>query len=200
MPPNDGDMVLALAAAFTVAVSPAQPTPNGLVQVRVDRLSAPAADVLISGGIASGGKMFGLVPLRDLGGGSWTTVLRAPGFYGVYPIEVRAEGVYHDTGALVMVLPRRFGSSLAGATPDDVVEKWREAAPNGVTVARHTTWRQGFYYHRDQRYNDLVRVTYTLLSDWPRYHLKEGTATKWFDLVRTSLAGKWHLVQVVDAP
>jgi hypothetical protein len=183
-------MVLAVAAALAVAVSPAQPARDGLVTVQVDGLRAPAADVVIHGGIASEGKMFGLVPLRDLGNGSWSTVLRAPGFFGVY----------HDTSAAVAVLPRGFKASLAGSSPDDVVEKWREAAPNGVTIAQHSVWRQGFFYHRDQRYNRLVRVKYTLLSDWPRYHLKEGTAVKWFDLVRTSLTDRWHLVQVVDAP
>ena len=194
-------IAVALAAvALQVSVTPSLAARDGQVRVTVHGLDAPAADVVIHGGIASGGKMFGLVPLRDLGNGSWFTVLRAPGFYGVYPIRIRARGVYRETDHVVAVLPRGFQSSLTGATPDDLVEKWREAAPNGVTIARHAIWRQGFYFHRDQRYNRLVRVEFTLLSDWPRYHLKEGTATKWFDLVRTSLTGKWHLVQVVDAP
>lgn len=118
----------------------------------------------------------------------------------MYPIRVRAQGVYRETPTVVAVLPRGFAASLAAATPADLVEKWREAAPNGVTNMGSSTWRQGFYYHRDQRYNRLVRIEYTLLSDWPRYHLEEGTRTTWFDLVRTSLTAKWHLVQVVDAP
>lgn len=188
------------AAVLQVAVSPVFAPRDGLIRVTVHGLQAPAADVVVHGGIASAGKMFGLVPLRDLGQGSWATILRAPGFYGVYPIRLRAQGVYRDTPTVVAVLPRGFDSSLAAATPAGLVETWREAAPNGVTIMESSTWRQGFYYHRDQRYNRLVRVEYTLLGDWPRYHLKEGTGTKWFDLARTSPTGKWHLVQVVDAP
>lgn len=188
------------AAVLQIAVSPVFATQDGQIRVSVHGLDAPAADVVVHGGIASQGKMFGLVPLVDRGHGSWFTILRAPGFYGVYPIRVRARGVYHEANAVVAILPRRFRSSLAGATPDAVVEKWREAAPNGVTIAQQSIWRKGFYYHRDQRYNRLIRVKFTLLSDWPRYHLKQGTGIKWFDVVRTSPTAEWHLVQVVDAP
>src|SRR5881409_2325032 len=155
-------VVAAVAAAvLQIAVSPVFANRDGQIRVTVQGLQAPAADVVVHGGIASQGKMFGLVPLRDLGHGSWTTVLRAPGFYGVYPIRVRAQGTYHDTQGLVAVLPHGFASSLAAASPDALVEKWREDVPNGVTIAQHAVWRQGFYYHRDQRYNRLLRVKFT---------------------------------------
>lgn len=29
---------------------------------------------------------------------------------------------------------------------------------------------------------------------------REGMYVRWFDVVRTSLTFKWHLVQIVDAP
>jgi hypothetical protein len=191
-------MLLAAAAALAIAVSPARPARDGLVHVHVSGLNAPAADVVIHGGIASGGKMFGLVPLRDLGGGNWTTVLRAPGFSGVYPVRVRAFGRYRETGTVVSILPRSLGPSASTAA--GVVEAFREASPGGATIQSAVTWKQGFYFHRDQRYNRLIRVEFVLLSDWPRYHLKAGTYLKWFDVVRTSLTAKWRLAGFVAAP
>lgn len=191
-------MLLAAAAALAIAVSPAQPARDGLVHVRVSGLKAPAADVVIHGGIASGGKMFGLVPLRDLGGGNWATVLRAPGFPGVYPVRVRAFGRYRETGTVVSILPRTLGP--AASSPLGVVEAFREASPGGATIQSAVTWKKGFYFHRDQRYNRLIRVQFVLLQAWPRYRLKAGTYVRWFDVVRTSAAGKWRLTGFVTAP
>jgi hypothetical protein len=191
-------MLLAAAAALAIAVSPVHPAPDGLLHVHVSGLEAPAADVVIHGGIASGGKMFGLVPLRDLGGGNWATVLRAPGFPGVYPVRVRAFGRYRETGTVVAILPRSLGPAAATAT--GVVEAFREASPGGATIQSAVTWKKGFYFHRDQRYNRLIRVEFVLLQAWPRYHLKAGTYLRWFDVVRTSLTGQWRLAGFVAAP
>jgi len=191
-------MVLALAAALTIAVSPAQPVRDGFLHVHVTGLHAPAADVVIHGGIASGGKMFGLVPLRDLGGGNWAAVLRAPGLPGVYPIRVRAFGRYRETGTVVSILPGSLGPSASTAA--GVVEAFREASPGGATIQTAAVWKRGFYFHRDQRYNRLFRVEFVLLSAWPRYHLKAGSYVKWFDVVRTSLTAEWRLAGFVQAP
>src|SRR4051812_49977393 len=120
-------MVLALAAALVLSVSPAQPARDGLVHVHVTGLNAPAADVVIHGGISSGGKMFGLVPLRDLGGGSWTTVLRAPRVPRVYPGRVRAHGVYPETGSVISILPPEVATGPAAATPPRVLRARRQA-------------------------------------------------------------------------
>jgi hypothetical protein len=191
-------MLLAAAAALAITVSPAQPAHDGLLHVHVSGLKAPAADVVIHGGVASGGKEFGLVPLRDLGGGNWATVLRAPGLTGVYPVRVRAFGRYRETGTVVSILPRHLGP--AASTAPGVVEAFREASPGGATIQSAVTWRQGFYFHRDQRYNRLIRVRFVLLQAWPRYGLKAGTYLRWFDVVRTSLTGKWRLAGFVPAP
>jgi hypothetical protein len=195
-------MVAAVVAAATIhaSVSPGAPARDGTVRVSVEGLPAPAADVIIHGGIASGGKMFGLVPLRDAGGGTWWTSLRAPGFLGIYPIGVRAEGRYRETDALVTVLPPGFAAEPGVPTPKLVVEWWRRQSPGGVDVASVTEWHAGFYYHQDQRYNRLLRVRFTPLAPWRRYHLAKATYTRWFDVARTSLTGDWRLVQVVDAP
>lgn len=191
-------MVLAAAAALAIAVTPAHPARDGLVHVHVTGLRAPAADVVIHGGVASGGKEFGLVPLRDLSGGNWATVLRAPGLTGVYPVRVRAFGRYRETGTLISILPRSLGPAASTAT--GVVEAWREASPGGATVQSASTWKQGFYFHRDQRFNRLIRVKFVLLQAWPRYGLKAGTYLRWFDVVRTSATAKWRLAGFVLAP
>lgn len=191
---------VAAAAALTIAVSPAAPRPDGQVHVRVTGLDAPAASVVVHGGIASQGKMFGLVPLLPAGPGSWSTILRAPGFPGVYPVRVRAGGVYHETTTVLTILPRGFAKAPSAPTPAGVVETWREVSPEGATIQSAATWRQGFYYHRDQRYNRLLRVRFVLLGDWPRWHLKAGTYTRWFDVARRSQVEPWRLVDIVDAP
>jgi hypothetical protein len=194
-------MVAAAAvAALAITVVPAHPAPNGLMRVTVDGLDAPAADVVVHGGIASQGKMFGLVPLLPLGAGRWWTTVRAPGFPGVYPIRVRTHGVYEESRTVVAILPRGFASAVSGSSPEDVVQSFRLAAPNGATIDRASTWRAGFYYHRDQRYNRLLRVQFTLLGAWPRYHLQAGTYLKWFDILRTSMLSPWRLAGFVGAP
>jgi hypothetical protein len=193
-------MLAAAVAVLHIALSPAHAAPDGLFRVDVSGLPAPAASVVVHGGIASRGKMFGLVPLRDLGHGSWTTVLRAPGFFGAYPVRVRARGVYHEASAVVSVLPKGFASAPGGPTPRDVVERWRELSPGGVTIAGASIWKRGFYYHRDQRYNALLRVKFTLIEAWPRYHVAAGTFVRWFNVVRTSQTSSWRLAEIVAAP
>lgn len=195
-------MVAAVVAAalLQITVSPAHPAPNGMMRVSVQGLDAPAADVVVHGGIASRGKMFGLVPLLSLGSGRWWTTLRAPGFTGVYPIRVRTRGTYQETQTVVTILPPGFSSQPTGPTPTWVVAAWRLAAPGGATILSARTWNAGFYYHRDQRYNRLLRVQFTLLSDWRRYGLKAGTYVRWFDIVRTSQLSPWRLADIVAAP
>jgi hypothetical protein len=196
-------MPIALAAAaavLAITVSPAAPAPDGQFHVRVTGVDAPAASVVVHGGIASAGRPFGLVPLLPAGPGAWSTILRAPGFPGVYPIRVRFGGVYHETTTVLSVLPRGFATAPSAATPAGVVEAWREASPGGATIEAATTWRQGFYSHRDQRYNRLLRVRFVLLQDWPRWHLRAGTSTRWFDVARRSQVEPWRLVGLVEAP
>ena len=193
-------LIAAAAAVLTIAVSPAAPPPNGQFRVQVTGLDAPAADVVVHGGVAGAGKMFGLVPLLPTGKGSWTTILRAPGFPGVYPIRVRARGVYGETQTVLTILPGGFSTAPSAASPAGVVEAWREASPGGATIQTAATWRQGLSSHRDQRYNRLLKVTFVLLQGWPRWHLRAGTYTRWFDVARRSQAEPWRLVGLVRAP
>lgn len=191
-------IALAAVAALQIAVTPLAPQRDGLVTVRVTGLRAPAASVVIHGGLASGGKMFGLVPLRDAGNGAWSTVLRAPGFLGVYPVRVRTQGVYRETGAVVRVVPRGFARRPGVPKPADVVEWWRRQAPGGATVRSVAEWRAGLYFHRDQRYNRLLRVRFTLPAAYGRF--RAGTYTRWFSVARTPPNGGWRLLEIVAAP
>src|SRR4051794_12765597 len=108
----------AVAAAVTVSVSPSVAARDGQVRVELRGVSAPAASIHLRGGIASGGRWFGWVALRDEGGGAWFTVLRAPGFLGVYPVVVRAGGPARETGVTVAVLPRGWAAQPAFAKPE----------------------------------------------------------------------------------
>ena len=192
-------MLAAALATLSIAITPVLPAPDGQFRVTVDGLPAPAASIVVHGG-ASGGKMFRLVPLRPAGPGAWWTILRAPGLVGVYPIRVRAGGVYHETSTVVRIVPRGLARAPRGTTPAAVVQRWRLAAPNGVTIRSASTWRAGFYYHRDQRYNRLLRVEFTLIGDWPRYGLAEGTYVRWFNIVRTAQFEPWRLAEIIRAP
>ncbi|MGZ8716609.1 MAG: hypothetical protein ACXWYO_05795, partial [Gaiellaceae bacterium] len=74
---------LSLAAGAQASVSPVVGARDGLLHVAVTHVSAPAVQVRIAGGLASGGRWFGWVPLKQTGPTSWRSVLRAPGFLGV---------------------------------------------------------------------------------------------------------------------
>jgi hypothetical protein len=182
--------MIALAAVFLqITIAPSVPAPDGQFKVTVTGLRAPAASVVVHGGVASRGRMFGLVPLRRSAPGSWWTVLRAPGFYGAYPIRVRAGGEYTESGTVLAVLPRGFNQAPSGLTTHEAIRAWAEA--NGATVSAMQTWRAGFYYHRDQRYNRLVRASYT----------SAGTShVGWFNLVRTAQFNRWRVAELVAAP
>lgn len=193
-------MLAAALVILQIAVSPAVPAPDGLVRVSVSGLRAPAASVVIHGGVASEGKLFGLVPLRDAGHGRWWTILRAPGLEGVYPVRVRADGTYSETMTAVAVLPKDFAHAPSGATPAAALEAWRAASPGGLTLATVSTVRYGFYYHRDQRYNRLFRVEVTALQAWPRWGLEAGTSVRYVDVVRRSQLEPWRIAGFVPAP
>jgi hypothetical protein len=188
------------ASALSAAVSPSLAAPDGQIRVTVSGLDAPAASIVVHGGIASQGKMFGWVPLRSAAGGTWWTVLRAPGFYGVYPIHVRARGVLHQTTATVAVLPRGYGAQPGFDKPEQVAEWWTRQAPAGAEIRSVATWTAGFFAHRDQTLNRLLRVRFTLLGDWKAKHLAAGTYTRWFSVARPRVGGPWRLLEIVAAP
>jgi hypothetical protein len=189
-----------LAAAVTASASPSPAAPDGQVRVTVNGLSAPAASVHLRGGIASGGRWFGFVALRDSDGGSWFTILRAPGFLGVYPIVVRAGGVTHETGAVVTVLPRKWTAQPAFQKPEQVAQWWTRQAPPGANLTSVSTWQSGFFTHRDPALNRLLRVRFTLLGDWRAMRLKQGPHELFFSIARLKPTGAWRLLETVPAP
>jgi hypothetical protein len=140
------------------------------------------------------------VPLRDSGGGSWFTVLRAPGFLGVYPVVVRAGGATRETGAVVAVLPRKWTAQPAFEKPEQVAQWWTRQAPPGANLTSVSTWRSGFFTHRDPALNRLLRVRFTLLGDWRAMRLRKGPHELFFSVARLKPAGAWRLLETTEAP
>jgi hypothetical protein len=193
--------VAILASAVISAVaSPVVAAPDGQVRVSVYGLHAPAVSVHLNGGIAGGGRWFGWVALQDAGGGTWSTILRAPGYRGVYPVVVRTGGVTKPTDEVVSVLPRHWEKQPAFDTPEQVAQWWTRQAPSGASVERVTTWRSGFFTHRDPGLNRLLRVRFTLLGDWPAKRLGQGPHELFLSVARLRPGGRWRLLETASAP
>jgi hypothetical protein len=97
-------------------------------------------------------------------------VLRAPGYLGVYPVEIRARGVLHETDAVVEVIPHGFVN------------------------------RPGFFTHRDPDLNRLLRVRFTQLRPWPQLHLRAGSRQIFLSVARLRSGGLWRLLEATAAP
>jgi hypothetical protein len=185
-------LVLA-SGAQTAAVSPAIASRDGLLYVQLTELPAPAVSVRIEGGLASGGRWFGWVALKRTGPSSWRSKLRAPGFLGVYPLQIRTGGRIVDAGPLVRILPHGYAAQPGFFTPVEVAEWWAASDLPGGHVLSAATWHTGFFTHRDPRFNLLVRVRFrSAESSFPR---------TWFiSIARLSENGPWRLLEAVQAP
>jgi hypothetical protein len=184
---------LMLAPGAQATVSPVVGQRDGLVYVTVTDVRAPAVQVKIAGGVASLGKWFGWVPLVQTGPASWRSVLRAPGFLGVYPLQVRTPSKTVEAGPVVRILPRGFDKQPAFFTPAEVADWWaRTAAVQGKLVSA-TEWHSGFFTHRDPRFNRLVRATVELPGH-------PGTETMYVSVARLRADGPWRLLEAVPAP
>jgi hypothetical protein len=191
---------LLATAGVHATVSPLPATPDGQVRVAIAGVTAPALSVRLRGGLASGGKWFGWVALQSSGPSSWSTVLRAPGYLGVYPVEIRTGGVAQTTDAAVEILPRGFAGQPGFATPEQVVEWWTRISPAGAAVTSVTTWHTGFFTHRDPELNRLLAVRFTLLRPWPVLHLKPGPHRIFLSVARLHPDGIWRLLETTTAP
>jgi hypothetical protein len=183
------------------AVMPVDATRDGQVRVVVTGAPAPAAQGRIVGGIASGGRWFGWVALQPAGPGRWTTVLRAPGYLGVYPIAFRARGGEAvEVEAAIRILPRGFFSRPVFTEPEQVAQWWARNAPSGAVLRSVSTWRTGFYTHRDDRFNRLLSVGYRLLGPWKQMRLPAGSGQIFLSVARLRESGGWRLLEAVRAP
>jgi len=191
---------LAAAVGMSVYVSPAAVHPDAQVHVYVSDLNAPSALVVLHGGIARRGKWFQWVPLQPDGGGRWSAILQTPGLLGIYPVRVRVGRVVHPTTATVEVVPPRFTAQPGFSTPAQVAQWWAFVAKPGVMIKSVTTWRSGFYTHRDPTYNRLLRVEFQLLGNWPQMHLRRGPHVLYLSVARRLTSGPWRLLEVVTAP
>lgn len=181
-------------------VAPSSQQPDGQVRVEVTGVRAPAASVHIVGGLASGGRWFSWVALRPDGPGAWWTILRAPGFYGVYPVSVRAGGRVVRTDGLVQILPGGFARRPAFATPQQVAEWWARVVPPGATLRSVQTWHSGFFTHRDATLNRLLRVTADLHGPWRPLRPHGGAVTVFLSIARLTTAGGWRLLETTTSP
>ena len=184
---------LVLASGAQAAVSPVVGSRDGLLTVQLTHVQAPTVEVLVGGGLASGGRWFGWVPLVQTGPGSWRSVLRAPGFLGVYPLEVRTGHRVVDAGPLVRILPRGYAAEPGFFTPGEVAEWWARSSPRFGRLAAVSTWQTGFFTHRDARFNRLLRVTVRLPSGGK-------TLTTFISIARVRADGPWRLLEAVPAP
>jgi hypothetical protein len=200
----DPGMVPAVAilasAVISAVANPVVAARDGQVRLSVYGLRAPAASVHLNGGIASGGRWFGWVSLRDDGGGTWSTTLRAPGYLGVYPVFVRTGGVTRPTDEVVSVLPRHSEKQPGFDTPEQVARWWARQAPSGASVESVTTWRSGFFTHRDPGLNRLLRVRFSLHGEWPAKHLGQGAHELFLSVARLRPDGRWRLLETASAP
>jgi hypothetical protein len=185
-------LVLA-SGAQTAAVSPIVASRDGLLYVQLTRVAAPAVDVRVEGGLASGGRWFGWVALAQTGPSSWRSKLRAPGFLGVYPLQIRTGRQIVDAGPLVRILPRGYAAQPGFFAPEDVAHWWAASDPRGGRLVSVATWHTGFFTHRDPRFNLLERVRVQPAGS-------SFTRTWFISIARVRANGPWRLLEAVQAP
>jgi hypothetical protein len=190
----------ALAGALTVALSSSTAQLDAEVRVDVSGIHARSALVVLHGGISRQGRWFHWVPLARNANGTWSALLKTPGFYGVYPLRVREDGSVRETTAVLSIVPPGFGGQPGFDTPTQVAQWWAFVARPGVVIRNVSLWRSGFYTHRDPTLNELIRVEFTLLADWPALHLRHGANVVYLSIARTRPAGPWRLLQLVRSP
>lgn len=197
----------AVLAAAALALGGAQPAAapitasrDGQVRIAVTGIQAAAASVKLAGGLAGRGRWFNWVALRRSGPGSWWTILRAPGFYGVYPVQVRAGGRVTDTGRVVAVLPRGFAGRPGFEQPEQVAQWWARVSPPGATVTSVSTWHTGFYTHRVPTLNRLLLVHVTLHGPWRPVFPKAGPNEIFLSIGRLTPTGLWRLLETATSP
>jgi hypothetical protein len=191
---------VALAGLHAV-VAPANATRDGQVRITVTGPPAPAAQVRVVGGLASGGRWFGWVALPPEGTGTWSTVLRAPGYLGVYPLAFRARGgTAVELDGSIRILPRGFFERPVFAQAEQVAQWWARNAPSGAVLKSVSTTQTGFYTHRDDRFNRLLSVRYRLLGPWKAMRLPAGFGHIFLSIARLREDGGWRLLEVVRAP
>lgn len=181
----------AVLSSVLIGLAPQIPHRDGLVRAEIHGLDAPTAQIRLGGGLASGGHWFGWVPLQGGAGGRWSALLRAPGFLGVYPVQVRAGGHVTETGQLVKILPPGFVREPAFFTPAEVADWWARRLPT-TRVLSTSIWRTGFFTHRDARYN-LLLETRVEIDPY-------GARTVYVSMARLRPNGAWRLLETTTAP
>jgi hypothetical protein len=84
--------------------------------------------------------------------------------------------------------------------PEQVAQWWARNAPSGAVLRSVSTWRTGFYTHRDDRFNRLLSVGYRLLGPWKQMRLPAGSGQIFLSVARLRESGGWRLLEAVRAP
>jgi hypothetical protein len=176
-----------------LALQPVIAAPDGQLYVTLTGVKAPDVSMQIEGGLASGGRWFRWVRLHPTGPGSWRVILRAPGFLGVYPLEVRIGGQVLDAGPIVRILPSGFDRQPGFFTPLEVAQWWAQTNPLRPQLLATSTWRSGFFTHRDPDLNLLLRVRVLL----PGHRF---ASTRYLSIARLNPTAPWRLLETVAAP
>lgn len=177
--------VVAVGAPATAKIVPQLAVRDGRVAITA-HASGTVVEARLLGGLASGGRWFGWVPLRASGTQSeWGTILRAPGFYGVYPVQLRVDGKITTVAPAVKVLPHHFAAIPGYWAVVDVVDAW--AKSQQTKVLSSSTWHSGFFTHRVASLNRLIRV-------------RTPVENVYLNVARLTVDGPWRLIQIVKAP
>ncbi len=181
---------LALGGGAGVTVTPQNAARDGMVRISVHGVAAQTVDARLEGGVASGGRWFSWVRLLPAGPGSWYSILRAPGYLGVFPVQLRAGGRVVATTASVRILPPGFARRPGFWQPESVARWW--VGTRHVRLESVSTWRSGYFTHRDPMLNRLLRVGYAPSGRDP--------AVVYLSIARLTLDTPWRLLQAVGAP
>jgi hypothetical protein len=103
------------------------------------------------------------------------------------------------TAATLEILPPGYAREPGFDTPAQVAWWWAWVAQPGVVVKSITTWRSGFYTHRDPSLNRLLRVQFALLGNWPSMHLRRRSHVLYLSIARRRASMPWRLLQSVAA-
>ena len=172
--------------------------PGQAVRVRVTGLDVPSLEVHVVGGTSVAGTPLRWKRLR-FSDSAWRGSLPLPVRRGIYALElrIRAGGrVMASDQWLLRVFARGTQSRPTFRDLRGVAAWWvRETHPGGVLVASRR-WRLSIDDTRDPRRHQTVVIAYTL----PAHRAVSDRLGVFVTAVRTSLDGRWRLLEASVAP
>ena len=168
------------------------------VRVRVSGIDVPSLEVNVVGGTSVAGTPLRWKHLR-FSNGAWRGPLPLPVRRGIYALELRVRA-----GGRVMASDQWFLRVFARGTQSrptfrdlrGVAAWWvRTTHPGGVLVASRR-WRLSVDDTRDPRRHQKLVIAYTL----PAHRAVSDRLGVFITAVRSSLNGRWRLLEASSAP